>query len=73
MTFLKSLKKGFSHLFVRPKISFMFLAVDYRNFGMKLRINVGVEWGKMLSGKAKAHRGYRPMRRVIQVIFQIVT
>ena len=34
---------------------------------MKLRINVGVEWGKILSGKKRVHKGYRPMRRVIQV------
>ena len=34
---------------------------------MKIRINVGAEWGKLISGKKQVHKGYRPMRRVIQV------
>ena len=43
-------------------------AVDYRDRGMKIRLNVGVEWGKLLKTKKKVHKGYRPMRRVVQVI-----
>ena len=47
----------------------MILAVDYQNNGMRLRVNFGIEWGRLLSGKKKVHKGYRPMRRVVQVIF----
>ena len=45
-------------------------AVDYRDRGMKIRLNVGVEWGKLLKTKKKVHKGYRPMRRVVQVIYK---
>ena len=45
-----------------------FSAEDFQGEGMKLRINVGVEWGKIIQGKKRLHKGYRPMRRVLQVI-----
>ena len=60
-TFSKSLEK------VRSGIDLILLVVDYQNHGMRLRVNFGIEWGRLLNGKKKVHKGYRPMRRVVQV------
>ena len=50
------------------KLIILILVVDYKNHGMRLRVNFGIEWGRLLNGKKKIHKGYRPVRRVVQVI-----
>ena len=43
--------------------------MDFRHGGLTVRANVGVEWGQALQGRKRALKGYRPVRRLIQVSF----
>lgn len=44
------------------------LVLNYRNRELRVRLNLGLEWGKNLVGKNKTFKGYKPNRRYFQVI-----
>lgn len=46
-----------------------FLVLNHRNHELRVRLNLGLEWGKNLVGKNKIFKGYKPNRRYFQVGF----
>ena len=43
------------------------IVLNYQGNDLRVRVNVGQEWGKLFSGKKRWHTGYKPMRRYFQV------
>ena len=41
--------------------------LNHRNHELRVRLNLGLEWGKNLVGKNKIFKGYKPNRRYLQV------